>query len=686
MKASRIVFVILQVVFAIIAVAVLVRWIKNRDSTELIPQSSNVEYTQWELPEGAKARLGKGSINDIKFSPDGTRFAVATTIGVWMYDALTGTEISLFKGDRQDVKGIAFSADGRLLTGANFTGGISRWNADTGELFSTFTTTEKIRPINSVAFSADSTKFVSAGSQMKVHVWDNSNITAPPTITMIVLEAGFGFIPVIALTPDKRVLATAIHEGKNGYPIHIWKTDTGKRLLTLTGHTRRIKSLAFSPDGKVLASGDEYRTIHLWDLDTATSHATYKASVSFSALTFSPNGKLLASGSGNGSVRLWNAESKQEGWRGAINRFLPTLTLKGHKDGVSALAFSPDGKTLLTGSDDGTIRAWDTITGKEQFRCPGHTSEISGLAVSDGGNTLISVHSWKNQLLHWDINVGHHLSGTFFKWKSPEAISPDATTLIMKDWKGKNKIKLWNISKNRDQVILEGHRYPSIALNFIFAFSFDGKKLASTTLDNKQIGVVHVWDITNQPQSFLKSLFSRSKTIQPRYTLEGHTASIGELAFSPNGKILASGGSDKIICLWEVETGSNLFTLTTEHKHTIRALAFSPDGKTLVSGGNYKTFNLWDVATGQQLTENQNVETANILRFSPDGKTLVSGTYNGKIQLLDARTLRLLSTHNGHTSWINALVFGADGKTLVSASRDGTILLWDWEKLRFGNK
>ncbi len=103
MKISRIFFTILLVIVCMLALTVFVRWVTNRASTELIEQPSNVEYTRWELPEGAKARLGKGSINDIKFAPDGTRFAVATTIGVWMYDAQTGAEISLFKGDKQDI-------------------------------------------------------------------------------------------------------------------------------------------------------------------------------------------------------------------------------------------------------------------------------------------------------------------------------------------------------------------------------------------------------------------------------------------------------------------------------------------------------------------------------------------------------------------------------------------------------
>ena len=676
MKNSRIFFVILVVIFAIVALTVFIRLVTNRDSTELIPPSSNVEYIRWQLPEGAKVRLGKGSINDIKFSPDGTRFAVATTIGVWMYDAQTGKEISLFKGDRQDIKGVAFSKDGRFLVSANSAGGIARWNATTGELHSILVK-ENVRSLNTAVFSADGTKLVSvSGLHNEIQVWNLSDGTTPPIITDIE-DLKDGHSPVIALSPDKRFLATVIHEWKKVYPINVWNTHTGERLLTLTGHTRWIKSLAFSPDGKTLASCDQHGIIHLWDLDTAITRATFKTPDAFYALSFAPNGKLLASGGYDGSIRLWNATAKQQGLRGKIGQYLPTLTLKGHKDDISTLAFSPDGKMLLSGSDDGTIRAWDTITGRQQFICPGHTSEISELAASEERNALISVHSWKSQLLHWNISVGHHLSGYYFKNKRPQAISPDAKMLTLKDWTATDTL-LWDISKKRIRATLKEHEVPlSKMLNFVF--SLDGKRLASATV-HQGIGLIHVWNIPNQSQSFLKRLFFSSKSISPQYTLEGHIDGGYALKFSPNGKILATAHKNKVIRLWDVEMGSTRFTLTG-HKQTIKALAFSPNGKILASGGNYQTIYLWDVTTGQQLTNSQTEATVNTLQFSPDGKTIVSGNYNGKIQLLDAHTLRLLSTHIGHTNWVNALMFSEDGKTLFSASRDGTILLWDWEKI-----
>ena len=680
MRTSRLFLIILFVIVGILILTVFVRILTDQDTSEITIHTSNTQFSRWELPEGAKARLGKGKINDIKYSPDGTHFAVASTIGLWMYDAKTGQEISLFKGNRQDIKGIAFTQDENVLMGANASGQIQRLDAENGEL-RTIIEKEDFKPINTAVFSEDGTKLVTTRGLDKAQVWHLDDKTTSPTITNIELFEKRGRHPLVALTPDNLFLATTIHEGMNGYPIHVWNTTTGEHIFTLIGNPRWIKCIVFSPDGKTLASGDEYETIHLWDMETKTSRAIFKAPVSFQSLAFSPNGKLLASGSGDGSIRLWDATVKeQKGITGKISQYLPSLTLKGHKDKVSNIAFSPDGKLLLTGSVDGTIRAWDTTTGSQKYTCPGHSEEITGIGISDKDGSLTTVHSWENQLLRWDINIGHHLSGSYFRNKSLEVISHDAKIVAIKDWEAKKRLRLWNNFEERVHTILDGHEYPRTALNYRFAFSIDGKMLASTTIDNR-IGIVHLWNISKKSDGFLKKLFSNTMTIQPLHTLDEITGIVGEFTFSPDGKILAIGGSDKKIRLWEVETGTNISTLITDYENTIRALAFSPNGRILVSGNDNRSITMWDIATGKQLTENPNVETPNVLKYTPDGKKLISGTYSGKIQLFDAHSCRLYSTHIGHTSWVNALAFTDDGKTLISASMDGTMLLWDWEKI-----
>ncbi len=684
MKTSRIFFTILLVIIVVIAVAVLFRWITNGDSTELALQSANTEYTQWHLPEGAKARLGKGSINEIKYSPDGTRFAVATTIGIWIYDAQTGAEIFLCQGDRQDIKGMSFSSDGKFLIGANFKGEILRWNSDNGEQLSPLLQpTEKIRI--STIFSGDGRKLASVGRPMEggIHVFNLGENIPQSTITSMDVDFKVGYNTVIALSTDKRILAstTQAKRDKNfsfHVPIQVYDTDSGETMYLLDGHNGRIRSLSFSPDGETLASASNDET-KLWNLDTKTSQATFRApGTSFTKSMYSPNGKLLASGCRDGSVRLWNATAEQKGLGGKIGQFMPTLILNKHKDEISALAFSPDGRMLLTGSRDGTIRAWETATGRQQYICGGHSVEISGIAKSQEKNILKSVHSWRDtQIQQWDIDNRNLISVSILKRTISPSISPDTTTLALMNLKGKNKIQLWDISKKDVISTLEGHGYPSNGLNLLFAFTLDRTMLASACAERNN--VIHLWDIPIRPRSFFQKVFSGSKTIHPRYTLDGHKGSIQTLAFSPDGTMLASGGRDSMIHLWEVDTGNTLLTLTG-HDNKITGLAFSPDGNRLVSA-SFLVIYIWDVETGQLLTKSQPTTTPMNLQFSPNGKIVVSGRHDGTIKLWDAQTLSLLSTFKVHTDRINGLMFSEDGNTLISASQDGTMIIWDWNNL-----
>ena len=686
MKVLRHPVVLLTVIFAVLAVVAFVFIVRVtiRDSTELFTQPANIEYTQWELPAGAKMRLGKGQINDIKFSPDGKRFAVATTIGVWVYDAKNGTEISLFQGDRQDIKGIAFSSDGSSLTGASSSGTISRWNVDNGELQDIIPRDNRVLMYSAV-FSEDATRLACVTihkSTDEVQVW-NLNNPIPPTIKDIYVSNTEGVAPTIALSQDNRFLATAKEEKEDICPIHVWNADTGERLLTLDNneHTS-INALVFSPDNKTLASCD-YRTIRLWDLDTSTLLRTFKTEFGLRTLAFSPDGKLLASGD-DATVSLWNTTSKQQGLKARFTQYITAFKLKGHKEDISSLAFSPDGKMLLSGSDDGTIRAWDTTTGQQKYICPGHAGKVSDIAALESGNTLISIHSWEDQLIKWDINTGHPLSSASFNGKSLETISPKASVVAVDDYAWSfivdRKLKLLDVSKNRLQANLKGHGYPSEYWSLLLAFSSDEKSVAVTS-SKHQIGVIYMWDTANPQKSFFSKIFN-PKTIPPKFTLQGQPLEVDSLAFSPNGKILASSGDGGKINLWNVETGKLLFTLTV-NRRSIDNLVFSPDGK-LVASVDYAIIYLWDLETQKMLRKINTGKSVNALLFSPDSRILVGGG-NGSIKLLHVDSGHILSTHIGHTSWllkdINKLIFLDEGKTLVSACEDGTILLWDWEKI-----
>ena len=643
------------------------------------------DQTQWHFAEGAKMRLGKGRINDIQFSSNGRRFAVATPIGIWMYDAHTGEELSLIAvlpGEGREVTTIAFSPDGHTLASGELRGIGRLWDVFTGEPIATFQGI--LRPhhegLRTLAFSADGMKLVGATMNREISTWELGVDIKSPTILRQIKGQNPWPSPHnwTLLSPDTRLLAHTDEDWKNKkFQIQLWDTTTGKLLHTLV-HTQPIESIAFSADSKTLVSNNGYTTIQLWDTATGKLQSTlnWRRATSTHTSVFSPKGRFLASGHRDGA-RLWDNTIKQKQQAAyAIGDYQHRLEIHGHKDYVYRLAFSPDEKTLLTGSKDGTIQAWDTATGRHRFTCTGYLEGFRGLAFSPDGDTLITLHQPVNppgivQQQRWDLNTGDQLSTRLLGIKLVSMIlAPDGKTLAGHAFA--DKYVLWDINTDppriMDQFTLEG--FPRSGLNVKSAFSSDGKMLAAGGED----GLVHVWNLT------------ASNKVHHQFTVKRHNDWIRTLAFSPDGKMLASGDTGRTFCLSRVADGALLFT-STAHKSLVETLAFSPDGKILASGSN-ELF-LWDTATGEQLrtTSRELTSPISTLVFSPDGNTLVAGNWDGILELWDVRPGGLLSTHTGHTRGINALKFSADSKTLVSASFWGTILVWDWETLKkFGNR
>ncbi len=692
MKKSRIIFILSTIIFGIIAVTVLLRLIANKNSTEIFQVPTNSEYTRWELPDGAKMRLGKGRINNIKFAPDGNRFAVATSIGVWIYDAQSGSIISLLKGKRQNILDVAFTENGDTVIGVNAIGEILKWDMENGELIFTLSN-EKAFYLTSAVFTVDGSRLygISRVGDEKIYVWDlnddlNTHVLAP-ILTELKLDVEFkgGYGKIIAISPDVRFLATPRQNDNHNevFPIQILDAHTGKLLFERSAESNEwVRVLAFSPDSKTLAACAD--SIYLWNTDATDVKATFKAlDTSFYALAFSPNGRLLASGCSDGSVRLWNATAQKEGLGGKIGQYMPTLKLKGHKDAINILAFSPDGKTLLSGSEDGTIRAWDTTTGRQIYTCPGHMEGIRSIAVSEQINILTSSDSYPTQVRLWDIENGHQLSASYFGFTYSVTISPNATTITMDDLSDRN-LRLWDIQNRRYRIYLKGHGYPSESiLHTEIAFSKDEKMLA-TSPSRGRIGEIHLWDIGSQSNSIFSRFFFNAKTIRPKHTLKGHRGVVSSLVFSPDGKILASGGDGDKINLWDLETLNIHQKLAVDRNYT-RSIAFSTDGKILASRGAEKII-CWEAATGKQISTWSGKSTFMAIHFSPDDRILVSGNSNGEVKLWDVNSGNLLSTHKCHTRQIYDLRFLRNGKTLVTASADGTILLWNWEKMKNVNK
>ncbi len=401
--------------------------------------------------------------------------------------------------------------------------------------------------------------------------------------------------------------------------------------------------------GKILQSQHAINTEVLTALQILLSQGRLRKSLeghnkSINSVSFSPDGKTLATGSYDKTIKLWNLET------GKIIH-----TLIGHSDSVNSVSFSPDSKILATGSADKTIKLWDVETGKEIRTLIGDNSSINSVSFSPDGKTLATGSGDKTIKL-WNVETGkeiHTLIGDNSSI-SNVSFSPNGKTLASS---GRDKtIKLWNVETGRIIYFLTGHNN---SVNSV-SFSPDGKTLATGSADK----TIKLWNVET------------GKEIR---TLTGHNDYVSSVSFSPNGKTLATGSRDKTIKLWNVETGKEIRTLTG-HNDFVSSVSFSPDGKTLVTGSFDNTLKLWDLEIGK---ENRTLAGHNIsvnsVSFSPDGKTLVTGSFDNTLKLWDLEIGKEIFTLTGHNNFVYSVSFSPDGKTLATGSADKTIKLWNVE-------
>ncbi|MBW4432670.1 MAG: AAA-like domain-containing protein [Pelatocladus maniniholoensis HA4357-MV3] len=440
----------------------------------------------------------------------------------------------------------------------------------------------------------------------------------------------------IAFSPDGKTIAS----GSN-YTIKFWDITTGQVIKTLAGN-EGVKSVAFSPDGKIIASGGYDKTIKLWDITTGQVIKTLSSqNNSIYEIKFSPNSKILASRSNNNIIQLWDVTT------GKVIK-----NLSDHTDLVNSIVFSPDGKILASASSDTTIKFWDVATGKAIKTLTGHVDTVNSIAFSPDGNLIASGSDDKTIKL-WDVTTGK--AKTFLGNNSPVtsvAFSPDSNMIVSGNYE--NTIKIWDVTTAKATHTLHGHEGSVKSVTF----SPDGNLIASSGDDNK----IKLWD------------FSKNQDIK---TLNGHESQINTIGFSPDSKIIASGSVDNTIKLWDTNTGKTINSFV-EHSAGVTSIVFSPDGKTLASGSGDKTIKLWDVTTGKAITTfSGNDLSISSVGFSPDGKIIASGSYDSKIKLWDIATSKEILTLSDHSGAIATIKFSSDGKILASGSTDKTIKIWD---------
>ena len=591
----------------------------NPDGSTLASGGADRKLQIWDFRRGISLRSVKvdGVIHALAFSPDGKLLAFASDSGLYLLDLLgQSTERALGQKDEEagSIRALAFSPDGRRLASGGST--LTLWDPERGK---------RIRE----------------------------------------LPADGGVIHGLSFNPKGTAIAAALgvsgvaQAAQQPYSVPIWDTESGRLVRRLEGHRRGVLAVAYSPDGRYIASAGEDKLIRLWD---ATSGAELRNLEGHGgrfgwiySVTFSPDGKMLASAAEDSTVKLW---SVPEG----------TLlhSLEGSATAIEAVAFNPQGTLLAAGGlgmrGDSTV--WDLNGGTLDRPLVGPAPEIKEEVKGEAKRAAESLESLARAIEAF----GGEITSVKTEWSGER---PDSSTL------------------QRIMVGLAGTLRPTI-------FSPDGKSLLSGTLHR----YVRIW----QPA-----------TGELLASLPAHGGLVKSLAFSSDGRIFATGGDDKAINVWDAATHALLQKIPNAHSEPVVALDFSPDGSLMASlgGQDLKVFdtdswtlvntihvrtgfttafspkavmlatadqdvNLWDPKSGRQLrTIKAETHGINALAFSPDGRTIAVGTSEHTVKLFDVESGALQHKLSGHSGPVWSVSFSANGRLLASGSDDTTVKFWN---------
>jgi WD40 repeat protein len=450
-----------------------------------------------------------------------------------------------------------------------------------------------------------------------------------------------GSIDSLAFSPDGKYLVTGDSQGR----VQIWNALTGQEILLLLDHSGGVRSVVWSPDGKTIASGGDDQTVKLWDVHSGECLLTLAGHNSLvKSVTWSPDGKTIASGGDDQTVKLWDVHSGE-----------CLLTLEGHNSLVKSVTWSPDGKTIASGGDDQTVKLWDVHSGECLLTLEGHNSLVGSVTWSPDGKTIASG-SGDQTVKLWDVHsgeclltlVGHNSSVRSITW------SPDSQTIAS----GSNDqtVKLWDVHSGECVCTLEGHSHWVESV----VWSPDGQTLVSGSWDN----TVKLWDVQS------------GECVR---TLQGNSSWVWSVAWSPNGKTLASGSNDETVKLWDVQSEKCVLSLKG-YTSWVDSVVWSPDGQTLASGSADETVKLWDVQSGKcVMTLQGHSHSVVSVVWSPDGQTLASGSHDKTVKLWDVQSGKCVHTLEGHNDTVMSVDWSSDGQTLASCSHrnDKTVKLWD---------